>query len=77
MKAFKAGTHQADFKELSVMKADGVVALRLQHLNQKSALEHTTCKLTRAFCTCVRGISCLYQQLSNQQHVLYTRAYKY
>lgn len=38
----KAGTHQAGFKELSATKANGVVALCRQHLEQKVALEHTT-----------------------------------
>ncbi len=61
----KAGTHQADFKELASTKADGVVALCLQCQDQKTVLEHTAqtradCKLTRAFCTYMRGIRCLY-----------------
>lgn len=51
------------------MKANSVVALCQQHLDQKAVLEHTAqtttdCKLTCVFCTCVRGIICLYQQLS-------------
>ncbi len=53
----KAGTHQADFKELAATKADGVVASRRTEKLRAN-------KLTRAFCACVRGINCLYQQLS-------------
>ncbi len=45
----KAGTHQADFKELATTKA----ASRWQCLDQKAALEHTAqtttdCKLTHS-----------------------------
>ncbi len=55
-KDLKAGTHQADFKELAVTKPS-----HQQRLDQKAALEHTAqtttdCKLTRAVPTC---ISCL------------------
>ncbi len=65
----KAGTHQADFKELAATKANGVVASRRQRRTKKAALEHTAQttadgKLTCAFCACVRGINCLFQQLS-------------
>ncbi len=51
-KYLKAGTHQADFKELAATKADSVMASHQQCLDQKAALEHTAqtttdCKLTR------------------------------
>ncbi len=58
----KAGTHQADSKELAATKADSVVASRRQPASdQKAALEHTpqttaNGKLTHA-CVCVRGIT--------------------
>ncbi len=35
---FKAGTHQADFKELAVTKADGVVTLCWQRWIKKLCL---------------------------------------
>ncbi len=41
--------HQADFKELAVIKADGVVAFHLLLLDQTFALEHTT--QTTAMCS--------------------------
>ncbi len=62
MYTLMARTHQADFKELAVTKANGVVTPRRQCLDQKAALEHTTqttadYKLAYVFCACVRGIS--------------------
>ncbi len=65
----KAGIHQADFKELAATKADGFVTLCRQLLDKKAALEHNAqttadCKLTCAFCSCMRGINYLCQQLS-------------
>ncbi len=65
----KAGTHQADFKELATTKADGVVASRQLRLDQKAVLEHTTqttadSNLTHVLCTRMTVISCRYRQLS-------------
>ncbi len=70
----KAGTHQTDFKELSAMKADSVVASRCRTKNLCLNTAQTTalCKLTRVFCACVRGVSCLYQQLSIV-YILYSK----
>ncbi len=57
-KHVKAGTHQADFKELASTKANSVVYLRRQHLNKKAVLEHTaqtTAGLQTSMCVlCLR-----------------------
>ncbi len=64
--SFKAGTRQADFKELAATNADCVVSLRRQRLDllEHTAQTATDYKSTRVFCTSVRGISSLYQQLT-------------